>query len=85
MGAVSFCSNIVHLGSGFITDEVSENHSMCLSLCNPMDYTQSMKPEYWSGYLFPTPRDLPNPAVKPRSPTFRQILYQLSHQGYWSE
>ena len=40
-----------------------------------------MRPEYWSGYLFPTPGDLPNPEDKPRSPTFRQILYQLSHTG----
>ena len=24
--------------------------------------------EYWSGYPFPSPRDLPNPGIKPRSP-----------------
>ena len=29
------------------------------------------KPEYWSGYLFPSPGDLPNPGVKPRSPTLQ--------------
>jgi len=37
--------------------------------------------EYWSGYPFPSPGDLPNPGTEPRSPTFRQILYHLSHQG----
>ena len=26
------------------------------------------RPEYWSGYPFPSPGDLPNPWIKPRSP-----------------
>ena len=26
--------------------------------------------EYWSGMPFPTPGDLPNPGIKPRSPVF---------------
>ena len=29
------------------------------------------KPEYWSGESFPTPGDLPNPGIKPRSPTLQ--------------
>ena len=37
--------------------------------------------EYWSGYPFPSPGDLPNPGTEPRSPTFRQVLYHLSQQG----
>ena len=24
--------------------------------------------EYWSGLLFPSPEDLPNPGIEPRSP-----------------
>ena len=36
--------------------------------------------EYWSGWPFPSPRDLPNPGIKPRSPALQQILYHLSHQ-----
>ena len=32
--------------------------------------------EYWSGKLFPSPGDLPNPGIKPR-----QNFYHLSHQG----
>ena len=24
--------------------------------------------QYWSGYLFPSPEDLPNPGIEPRSP-----------------
>ena len=27
--------------------------------------------EYWSGLLFPSPGDLPNPEIEPRSPTLR--------------
>ena len=29
------------------------------------------RPEYWSGQPFPSPGDLPNPAIKPRSPALR--------------
>jgi len=34
----------------------------------------------WSGLACPSPGDLPNPGIKPRSPACRQILYHLSHQ-----
>ena len=38
-----------------------------------MDYTVHgiLRPEYWSGYPFPSPGDLPNPGIKPRSPKVR--------------
>ena len=29
------------------------------------------RPGHWSGYLFASPRDLPNPGIKPRSPTLQ--------------
>ena len=29
------------------------------------------RPEYWSGLPFPSPGDLPNPGIKPRSPTLQ--------------
>ena len=29
------------------------------------------KPEYWSGLLFPSPGDLPNPGIEPRSPALQ--------------
>ena len=32
---------------------------------------ESSRPEYWSGQLFPSPGDLPNPWIEPRSPTLR--------------
>ena len=39
------------------------------------------RPEYWSGSPFPSPGDLPNPGIEPRSPALQADLYQLSHQG----
>ena len=29
------------------------------------------RPEYWSGYLFPSPGDLPNTGIKPRVPALQ--------------
>ena len=37
--------------------------------------------KYWSGLSFSCPGDLPNPWIKPRSPTLQQILYHLSCKG----
>ena len=39
------------------------------------------RPEYWSGYPFPSPGDLPNPGIKPGLLHCRRILYRLSHKG----
>jgi len=46
------------------------------TLCDPMDYIAFQAPlslefsrkEYWSGLPFPSPGDLPNPGIRPRSP-----------------
>ena len=37
--------------------------------------------EYWSGLLFPSPGDLPDPEIEPRSPALQAELYHLSHRG----
>ena len=42
--------------------------------------TEFSRPEYWSGYPFPSLGDLPNPGVELGSPC-RWILCQLSHKG----
>ena len=46
---------------------------LCLTLCDPMDYTVHgiLRQEYWSGLPFPSPGDLPDPGIKPRSPTLQ--------------
>ena len=35
----------------------------------------------WSGLPFPSPGDLSNAGIKPRSPAPQQILYQLTYHG----
>ena len=37
--------------------------------------------EYWSGLPFPSPGDLPEPGIKPRSPPLQANSLPLSHQG----
>ena len=46
----------------------SEVAQLCPTLCDPMDFS---RPEYWSGWPFLSPGDLPNPEIKPRSPTLQ--------------
>ena len=52
---------------------------LCLTFCCLMDYLAHQAPlpmkfsrlEYWSGYPFPSPWDLPNPGIEPRSPALQ--------------
>ena len=37
--------------------------------------------EYWSGMLFPFPGELPDPGIKPVSPTLAHRFLPLSHLG----
>ena len=39
------------------------------------------RPEYWSGQPFPSPGDLPNPGIEPRSPTLRADSLPVEPQG----
>ena len=50
----------------------------CLTLCDPMEFCV---PEYWSGQPFPFPGDLPNPGIKPRSPTLQADSSAAEPQG----
>ena len=50
----------------------------CMTLCDPWTVAYQAPPsmevsrqEYWSGLPFPSPEDLPNPGIKPRSPMFQ--------------
>ena len=46
--------------------------------------TESMefsRPEYWSGYPFPSPGDLSNPGIEPRSPTLQADSLPAEPQG----
>ena len=39
------------------------------------------RPEYWSGYSFPSPGDLSNPGIKPRSPALQVDSLPAEPQG----
>ena len=44
----------------------------CLTLCDPHGLSMEFsRQEYWIGYLFPFPGDLPNPEIKSRSPALQ--------------
>ena len=45
----------------------------CPILCDPMEQSMEFsRPEYWSGQPLPSPGDLPNPGIKPRSPALQE-------------
>ena len=61
----------------------SEGCSVVSDFVNPWTI-QSMefsRPEYWSGYPFPSPGDLPNPRIKPRSPMLQVDSLPAKPQG----
>ena len=52
----------------------SESHSVMsdsLQPCGRLSMEFS-RPEYWSRLLFPSPQDLPNPGIEPRSPVLQE-------------
>ena len=46
---------------------------LCLTLCDPMDYTVHgiLQARTLEWYLFPSPGDLPNPGIEPGSPALQ--------------
>ena len=57
---------------------------LCPTLCNPMDCSYGFsRQEYWSGLSCPPPGHLPNPGIKPRSPTLQveSLLSLLSGEA----
>ena len=39
------------------------------------------RPEHWSGWPFPSPGDLPNPGIEPRSPALQADSLPAEPQG----
>ena len=60
---------------------VSDSTTPWTVACQAPLSMQFSRQEYWSGLPFPSPSDLLDPGIKPRSPHCKQILYNLSHQG----
>ena len=57
----------------------------CLTLLDPMDCIARQAPlsmkfsrqEYWSGKLFPSSGDLPDPAIEPGSPAMHADAFTI--------
>ena len=62
--------------------KVKVAHS-CSTLCNPMDYTVHgiLQARILGGQPFLSPGDLPNPGIKPRSPTLQADSLPAEPQG----
>ena len=46
----------------------SESLSVVSDSLRPLGFS---RPKYWSGQPFPSPGDLPNPGIEPRSPALQ--------------
>ena len=75
-GGFSWCWKILYLVCG--SESESEVAQSCLTLCDPWTVAHQAPPstgfsrqEYWSGLPFPSPGDLPDPGIEPRSPTLQ--------------
>ena len=60
------------------SESESEVAQSCPTLCDPWTVAHQAplsvglsRQEYWSGLPFPSPGDLPNPGIEPRSPTLQ--------------
>ena len=54
---------------------------LCLTLCDNIQSMEFSRPEYWSGWPFSSPGDLPNPGIEPRSPTLLVDSLPVEPQG----
>ena len=56
---------------------------LCLTLCNPMDYTVHgiLQARILEWVAVPSPGDLPNPGIEPRSPALQADSFPAESQG----
>ena len=86
MKPISSCtsSQIIDLLIAYVSHSVVSNQLFATPWTVAHQVPLSLKfsrQEYRSGLQFPSPRDLPNPEIKPWSPACRQVLCHLNHQG----
>ena len=66
-------------GSHSVVSETSQSHGLTVAWQVPLSMEFSSK-EYWIGWPFPSPKDLPNSGIKSRSPALQVDSLPLSHQ-----
>ena len=59
---------------------------LCLILCDPMDYTVCgiLQARILEWVAFPSPGDLPNPGIEPRSPALHVDSLPAEPQGKYN-
>ena len=65
-------------GCSVVSDSFAASWTVAHQAPLSMEFSRQ---EYWSGLPFPSPGDLPDTRIEPRSPALQQLLYHLSHQG----
>ena len=73
-------SKVIQLYVGEKKTKVAES---CPTLCAPMDYTVHgiLQARILEWAAFPSPGDLPNPGIKPRSPSLQADSLPAEPQG----
>ena len=76
------CTCVLHIkssNSSIKKVKVKVVSQSCLTLCDPMDCSLPsssvhgiLQTKYWSGLPFPSPGDLSDPRIEPRSPTLQE-------------
>ena len=69
-----FMFNILIDGGGLVAEAYLTLATPWTVACQALLSTEFSRQQYWSGLPFPSPGDLPDPGIKPRSPVL-QILY----------
>ena len=74
--------------TSYTIESESEVTQSCPTLCDPMDLANQVllsmgfpRQEYWSELPFPFPGDLPNPGIKPMSPTLAGGFFTTEPPG----
>ena len=67
------------LPGAFVHGILQARMSECAAHQAPL-FIRFFRQEYWNGLSCPPPWDVPNPGIKPRSPTLQAGFYQLNHQ-----
>ena len=90
-----YCRRILYSVNQVRSVQFSSVAQSCPTLCDPLDCSLPgssawgfSRQEYWRGLPCPSPRDLPNPGIDPRSPTFQTGFFtdQATREApkYWS-
>ena len=64
-----------------VSEWKSHSHVWLFATPWTMQSMEFFRPEYWSGWPLPSPGDLPNPGIKPRSPALQVDSLPAEPQG----